>query len=98
MPTDVSKSADVEALARRTLDAFGAVHLLRNNADVAYVAQHGMPPAQVADIVFDAIRDETFYILTHATVKERVSTRMEDIIEERTPTPPTPAPSRQGAG
>ncbi|WP_063934733.1 SDR family NAD(P)-dependent oxidoreductase [Archangium violaceum] len=33
--TDVSKAADVEALARRTLDTFGAVHLLVNNAGVA---------------------------------------------------------------
>ncbi|HUI41965.1 MAG TPA: SDR family NAD(P)-dependent oxidoreductase [Terriglobia bacterium] len=32
--TDVSKRADVEQLARRTLDAFGHVHLLFNNAGV----------------------------------------------------------------
>jgi NAD(P)-dependent dehydrogenase (short-subunit alcohol dehydrogenase family) len=35
VPTDVSKAADVEALARATLDAHGAVHLLCNNAGVA---------------------------------------------------------------
>jgi NAD(P)-dependent dehydrogenase (short-subunit alcohol dehydrogenase family) len=33
--TDVSKAAEVEALARKTLSAFGAVHLLCNNAGVA---------------------------------------------------------------
>jgi len=32
--TDVSKREDVEALAQQTLDAFGAVHLLVNNAGV----------------------------------------------------------------
>jgi NAD(P)-dependent dehydrogenase (short-subunit alcohol dehydrogenase family) len=32
--TDVSRRSDIEALARRTLDAFGAVHLLINNAGV----------------------------------------------------------------
>ena len=32
---DVSKLADIEALAQETLDAFGAVHLLVNNAGVA---------------------------------------------------------------
>ncbi|HEY8101459.1 MAG TPA: SDR family NAD(P)-dependent oxidoreductase [Burkholderiaceae bacterium] len=32
--TDVSKKEDVEALAQKTLDAFGAVHLLVNNAGV----------------------------------------------------------------
>ena len=35
VPTDVARAADVEALARRTLDAFGAVHVLCNNAGVA---------------------------------------------------------------
>jgi len=32
--TDVSKASDVEALRQRTLHAFGAVHLLCNNAGV----------------------------------------------------------------
>lgn len=34
VPTDVSKAAEVEALALKTLDAFGEVHLLFNNAGV----------------------------------------------------------------
>ena len=34
VPTDVSKLADVEALAAATMDAFGAVHILCNNAGV----------------------------------------------------------------
>lgn len=32
--TDVSRPGDVETLAKKTLDAFGAVHLLFNNAGV----------------------------------------------------------------
>lgn len=32
--TDVSKAEEVEALAQKTLDAFGAVHILCNNAGV----------------------------------------------------------------
>lgn len=35
--TDVSKISDIEALAQKTLDAFGAVHLLCNNAGVITV-------------------------------------------------------------
>ena len=35
VPTDVSKPEEVEALAQRTIDTFGAVHLLCNNAGVA---------------------------------------------------------------
>jgi NAD(P)-dependent dehydrogenase (short-subunit alcohol dehydrogenase family) len=34
VPTDVSKARDVEALARKTLDALGSIHLLFNNAGV----------------------------------------------------------------
>jgi NAD(P)-dependent dehydrogenase (short-subunit alcohol dehydrogenase family) len=33
--TDVSKAGDIEALSQKTLDAFGAVHLLFNNAGVS---------------------------------------------------------------
>ncbi len=35
VPTDVSKVADMEALAKKTIEAFGAVHVLCNNAGVA---------------------------------------------------------------
>jgi NAD(P)-dependent dehydrogenase (short-subunit alcohol dehydrogenase family) len=37
VPTDVSRASDVEALARKTIDAFGAVHVLCNNAGVGPV-------------------------------------------------------------
>jgi NAD(P)-dependent dehydrogenase (short-subunit alcohol dehydrogenase family) len=37
VPTDVSRAGDVEALARQTVDAFGAVHVLCNNAGVSPV-------------------------------------------------------------
>jgi short-subunit dehydrogenase len=46
----------------------------------------GMPPQQVADIVFQAIRDERFYILTHPEWKEAIRVRMEDILQDRNPT------------
>jgi NAD(P)-dependent dehydrogenase (short-subunit alcohol dehydrogenase family) len=44
VPTDVSDAASVEALARRAVDAFGKVHVVVNNAGVAF---HG---TEVADI------------------------------------------------
>lgn len=50
----------------------------------------GMPPGQVADAVFAALREDQFYILTHPEGKEYVRTRMEDILQERSPTPPGP--------
>jgi NAD(P)-dependent dehydrogenase (short-subunit alcohol dehydrogenase family) len=54
------------------------------------VVQVGMPPGQVADIVFDALRKDQFYILTHPEGKGFVRTRMLDIIQDRNPTPPVP--------
>lgn len=45
----------------------------------------GSPPSLVAEIVFDAIRNERFYILPHPEWKQFIRTRMEDILEERTP-------------
>jgi NAD(P)-dependent dehydrogenase (short-subunit alcohol dehydrogenase family) len=50
--------------------------------------QTGMPPAQVADAVFQAIREERFYILTHPEGKDWIRTRLEDILQERNPVPP----------
>jgi NAD(P)-dependent dehydrogenase (short-subunit alcohol dehydrogenase family) len=41
--TDVSRYADIEALAQKTLDRFGAVHLLFNNAGVQVGAQVRTP-------------------------------------------------------
>jgi NAD(P)-dependent dehydrogenase (short-subunit alcohol dehydrogenase family) len=50
--------------------------------------QAGMRPVQVADAVFKALREDQFYILTHPGDKESVRTRMEDILQERSPTNP----------
>ena len=41
---------------------------------------------QVAEMVFDGIADERFYILTHPQIKAAIQTRMEDILQERNPT------------
>ena len=51
-----------------------------------WLAQNGLPPPQVAEMVFDAIRQEKFYILTHPTTKQAVQLRMEAILQERMPT------------
>jgi len=51
-----------------------------------WLAQAGLPPSQVAEMVFVAIRQEKFYILTHPTTKQGVQLRMEDILQERMPT------------
>ena len=50
----------------------------------------GMPPGQVADAVFEAIRKDQFYILTHPELQDSVRSRMEDILQGRSPTRPGP--------
>ncbi len=46
----------------------------------------GSPPSMVAAVVFEAIRAERFYIFPHPEWKQYIRTRMEEILEERTPT------------
>ena len=51
-------------------------------------AQHvsqGIAPAAVAERVFEAIRDERFYILTHPEMTPAVQSRMEDVLGARNP-------------
>jgi NAD(P)-dependent dehydrogenase (short-subunit alcohol dehydrogenase family) len=47
----------------------------------------GLNPGDVAEQVFAAVRERRFYILPHQGVKDRVKARMEDILNERAPTP-----------
>jgi NADP-dependent 3-hydroxy acid dehydrogenase YdfG len=168
--TNVSKYRDVERLAKKTLDAYGSVDLLFNNAGVTTgtviwestladwkwllgvnlwgvihgirvfvpimlkqdtechivntasmaalisypgrgiytVTKHavlalseklyhelgrlalesGMPPQQVVDCVFSAIREDKFYIITHPEMKPLLQLRADDIMQERNPTNP----------
>jgi len=48
--------------------------------------ESGMPPQQAAHIVFQAIRDEQFYVFTHPEMKGSIRARMADILEDRNPT------------
>ena len=48
-----------------------------------------MSPEDAAGIVFNAIRDEQFWILTHDDIDPVIRTRMEDILARRNPTPRT---------
>lgn len=48
----------------------------------------GMSPKEVAEKVFDAIREEKFYIITQPETMVRVERRMRDILDERNPTLP----------
>ena len=47
-----------------------------------------MPPKQVADIVFDAIRNEKFYIVTDPAWMEAVKVRVDDVMQLENPRSP----------
>lgn len=52
---------------------------------IRQVIEAGIPPSQVAGTVFDAIRENKFYILTHPTTKFAVQLRMQGILDDTGP-------------
>ena len=65
-----------------------------NQAVRAFVAG-GTDAAVIADRVYEAIRDEQFYVLPHPQWKDQIRGRMEDILNERNP---STEPAIQPAG
>ena len=57
----------------------------QRSESLARFNESGMPPEEVAEMVFEAIQEEKFYILTHPSIKESVEERMQDILQERVP-------------
>jgi NAD(P)-dependent dehydrogenase (short-subunit alcohol dehydrogenase family) len=55
----------------------------------------GLDPRHVGDLVLDAVRDERFWILTHPTWTAMIRHRMENILEQRDPTPAGPPAARR---
>jgi hypothetical protein len=60
----------------------------RNEMIKQAVASGKISAAQVAEMVFDAVRNERFYILTHKKILASVAQRFEDIVAERNPLDP----------
>jgi NAD(P)-dependent dehydrogenase (short-subunit alcohol dehydrogenase family) len=60
-------------------------------AEVQGVVQNlvdgGIAPATVAERVIDAVRTNTFYILTHPELDIAITTRFDDIVQGRAPSP-----------
>jgi NAD(P)-dependent dehydrogenase (short-subunit alcohol dehydrogenase family) len=55
------------------------------------VLDAGMPPAQLAEIVFDAIQKDQFYIVTHPEWIDVVRLRTDKLLRMENPENPTPA-------
>ncbi len=59
------------------------------DASLKKAVQSGkLSAADVAEKVYESVRDERFYILTHPKIKPSIQWRMEDILQERNPTNP----------
>ena len=60
---------------------------LKREEQLRHAVQSGRISAeQVAEMVFEAIKAEKFYILPHQKIKPAIETRMQDILQEREPT------------
>ena len=53
---------------------------------VRHLVETGTPPVEIAEIVFQAIQENRFYILPHPQWKPAIQARTENILEERNPT------------
>ena len=86
--TGVAHSERNRAVAGTDGEAASAVDAvtLKVATSIMQAVQNGIPVAQVADEVFDAIAAERFYILTHPEMKQAIQIRMEDILQQRAPT------------
>ena len=90
-PDELRNEAGVEEQRQAERERFAAERQQR----IAEAERQGLPhepmqPDGVAELVLDAIKQERFYILTHPGIAEGVRTRMEDIIEQRNPSPQGP--------
>lgn len=59
---------------------------IEREADIRHVVEKGRPPAMIADTVFEAIQDETFYVGMGTGALRLVENRMQDILQQRNPT------------
>jgi NAD(P)-dependent dehydrogenase (short-subunit alcohol dehydrogenase family) len=72
-PADRSKPEELEKVS------------LKTGMAIAKAVDAGISPTLVADAVFEAIKNNNFYILTHPESKAAVHIRTEDILQGRAP-------------
>jgi NAD(P)-dependent dehydrogenase (short-subunit alcohol dehydrogenase family) len=75
-PLEFQNESTIESINPKIAETEETLHQL---------IETGMPPLQIAEAVFDAVREERFYILPHKDWKRFVQKRMENILEERNP-------------
>ena len=79
-PTQFGPATDFKALPEKLQQAVD---------DFSHAIEAGYPPSQVAQAVADAILADRFYVIpAQEHLQDLIRTRMQDIIEQRNPTPP----------
>jgi len=78
----------LEAERTRPIELRNPPNYKTDNQQYQKIIEEGMLPKQVADYVFNAIKENKFYIFTHPEFKKGMQVRMEDILQERNPTLP----------
>lgn len=86
VPTGISDSERNRPASLRDEKKKSAEDLKREE-QLRHAVQSGRISAeQIADLVFDAIKTDKFYILPHQGIKPAIETRLQDILQEREPT------------
>ena len=88
VPTGISDSGRNRPAALKETRHKSAADLALDASLKKAVQSGKLTAADVAQKVYEAVRDERFYILTHPKIKPAIQWRMEDILQERNPTNP----------
>jgi NAD(P)-dependent dehydrogenase (short-subunit alcohol dehydrogenase family) len=83
--TEASRNRPVELRNEPWVEAARRTRHSGEEDEVRRGTEGGMPPEDVADAVFRAIREERFYVFTHPWVKEALRLRTRQMLEERAP-------------
>ncbi len=86
VPTGISDSERNRPATLRESKEKSAADLQREEQLRHAVKSGRISAEQVADLVFEAIAADKFYILPHQRIKPAIETRMQDILLERDPT------------
>lgn len=87
VPTRISDSERNRPALLRDPEKPKSAEDLAREEQLRHAVQSGRITAeQVADLVFEAVRGNRFYILPHQKIKPAIETRMQDILLERLPT------------
>ena len=87
VPTGIIESERNRPALLRNAQRARTPEELAREEQLRHAVTSGRLSAQdVADMVFKAVQQSRFYVLTHPKIKDAIATRIEDILHERPPT------------